>query len=296
MNAKPPGFRDQYRAAPKLVQVLIPVVVILVVIWIASSGSGSSSSTATTSASSTPSAHVSTNPRRPNEATGSYTPSVGPTHPVTVDGLVYKIEAAHTAAAIKDSVGDVLPATNGLFIVLRVRIHSDKADSAAFNDNVRLTAAGQTYDPDGDFNSVVDNDVGSHATVSGNLIFDVPRGTLTHRPQLKLTELGFGDTKGYIALPQLKPPKASPAPSPQTTPTSTPAPSTIPAPAPTPAPSPPSESPGSYSHADDVGFCSTHQCIGSFETEPGYIVQCTDGTYSHSGGISGSCSRHGGNA
>ncbi len=77
---------------------------------------------------------------------------------------------------------------------------------------------------------------------------------------------------------------------------------TAPAPAPssatstaTPAPTQSAEGVGSYSHADDATFCSANQCIGSFETEPGYIVQCTDGTYSHSGGISGSCSRHGGN-
>jgi hypothetical protein len=58
---------------------------------------------------------------------------------------------------------------------------------------------------------------------------------------------------------------------------------------------PPVEGPGSTSHATDSEFCATHDCIGSFTTEPGYIVQCSDGTYSHSGGISGSCSRHGGN-
>jgi hypothetical protein len=30
-------------------------------------------------------------------------------------------------------------------------------------------------------------------------------------------------------------------------------------------------------------------------TEPGYIVECGDGSYGHAGGISGSCSSHGGN-
>jgi len=51
---------------------------------------------------------------------------------------------------------------------------------------------------------------------------------------------------------------------------------------------------GSSSHATDAKFCSEHECIGSFETEGGTIVECADGTYSHAGGISGACSHHGG--
>jgi hypothetical protein len=51
---------------------------------------------------------------------------------------------------------------------------------------------------------------------------------------------------------------------------------------------------GSYSHAGDQAFCGEHTCIGEFEAEPGYVVECSDETYSHSGGISGACSSHGG--
>jgi hypothetical protein len=80
-------------------------------------------------------------------------------------------------------------------------------------------------------------------------------------------------------------------------------------PSPSPPPSgepPPSEPPssssgeedevGSSSHATDAQFCSQHECIGSFETEGGTIVECSDGSYSHAGGISGACSHHGGEA
>jgi hypothetical protein len=49
---------------------------------------------------------------------------------------------------------------------------------------------------------------------------------------------------------------------------------------------------GSNCHAEDARFCSEHQCIGRFTTEPGTVVECADGTYSHSGGISGACSHH----
>lgn len=51
---------------------------------------------------------------------------------------------------------------------------------------------------------------------------------------------------------------------------------------------------GSPSHAGDAKFCSEHECIGSFTTEEGTVVECSDGTYSHAGGISGACSHHGG--
>jgi len=51
---------------------------------------------------------------------------------------------------------------------------------------------------------------------------------------------------------------------------------------------------GSSSHAGDTKFCAEHHCIGSFTTEGGTVVECSDGTYSHAGGISGACSYHGG--
>lgn len=54
------------------------------------------------------------------------------------------------------------------------------------------------------------------------------------------------------------------------------------------------EGPGSTSHATDVQFCTTHTCIPNFANGNGYIVQCVDGEWSHSGGLSGACSYHGG--
>jgi hypothetical protein len=65
----------------------------------------------------------------------------------------------------------------------------------------------------------------------------------------------------------------------------------------TPSASPPSstvEAAGSYSHATDSEFCSTHQCIPNFPNGSGAVVQCVDGQWSHSGGLSGACSDHGG--
>jgi hypothetical protein len=41
-------------------------------------------------------------------------------------------------------------------------------------------------------------------------------------------------------------------------------------------------------------FCDIHDCIPSFYEGHGSIVQCADGEWSHSGGIQGACSYHGG--
>jgi hypothetical protein len=61
---------------------------------------------------------------------------------------------------------------------------------------------------------------------------------------------------------------------------------------PTSPPPPPAEPPPPASSEAD--FCSTHACIDSFYEGTGYIVQCNDGMWSHSGGLSGACSYHGG--
>jgi opacity protein-like surface antigen len=39
-------------------------------------------------------------------------------------------------------------------------------------------------------------------------------------------------------------------------------------------------------------FCKRHRCIPNFYAGHGYIVQCRDGMWSHSGGRPGACSYH----
>jgi len=67
-----------------------------------------------------------------------------------------------------------------------------------------------------------------------------------------------------------------------------------PAPSASPSPNAGEDEVGSYSHATDETFCEEHECIGDFEGEEGYVVECVDGSYSHAGGIQGACSDHGG--
>lgn len=55
---------------------------------------------------------------------------------------------------------------------------------------------------------------------------------------------------------------------------------------------------GGGASADDSGtvdtgaFCSTHECIGDWSTPSGTVVECADGTWSHSRGVQGACSSH----
>jgi hypothetical protein len=51
---------------------------------------------------------------------------------------------------------------------------------------------------------------------------------------------------------------------------------------------------GATSGETNADFCATHECIANFYNGNGYIVQCADGMWSHSGGIQGACSYHGG--
>jgi hypothetical protein len=108
---------------------------------------------------------------------------------------------------------------------------------------------------------------------------------------------------------------ASLAPTPVTTPKQTPkaTPKPKPAPNPTPKPKPaPNPTPkpvtGVYGNPwgydfsrgkvitnPPAAFCNYFPCIPSFWTSTnGYVVQCQDQTFSHSGGRQGVCSHHGG--
>ena len=109
-------------------------------------------------------------------------------------------------------------------------------------------------------------------------------------------------------------PTATPTPTPTatSTPAPTPLPTPVPTPTPRPAPPPPTAQPvnlcgapsnpwgynfcgGGLIDSPDPSFCDYFNCIPSFwQSTNGYVVQCVDGTFSHSGGRSGACSYHSG--
>ena len=103
-------------------------------------------------------------------------------------------------------------------------------------------------------------------------------------------------------------PSPSPIPSPSPSPSLKPTPTATPVAAPKPLPPPPPSTcgapanpwgynfcGGSFIYSTPATFCSYFACIANFPNGSGYVMECSDGTYSRSGGISGSCSHHGGN-
>jgi hypothetical protein len=52
---------------------------------------------------------------------------------------------------------------------------------------------------------------------------------------------------------------------------------------------------GKYIYRPASSICSYFRCMDNFWNGRGYVMQCRDGVLGKSGGISGSCSWHGGN-
>jgi len=107
--------------------------------------------------------------------------------------------------------------------------------------------------------------------------------------------------------PTLKP-TDTPVPTDTPLPTPTSVPTAIPTQAPTQAPTqPPAQTgvngnpwgydftPGNLIYFPNADFCGTYfSCVSTFWTDTnGYVVECGNGEYSHSGGIRGACSRDG---
>lgn len=129
------------------------------------------------------------------------------------------------------------------------------------------------------------------------------------------TQVTLGNTAQATPTPTVTAKVAAPTPSPSPSPTDTPttkptsAPTQLPVLAPSPTPKPTCQavnnnpwcynfSPGSLIYNPPSAFCSYFPCIPTFyepdDPGDGYIVQCTDGLYSQSGGERGACSKHGG--
>jgi hypothetical protein len=109
-----------------------------------------------------------------------------------------------------------------------------------------------------------------------------------------------------LVKPTIAPTKA-PTPTPTAVPTSIPTQPPVPTAPPAPQPTQPpitgvNGNPWGYNfqsgnliYNPPSNFCAYFNCIPSFwKSTNGYVDECNDDTYSHSGGVSGACSRHGG--
>jgi hypothetical protein len=139
---------------------------------------------------------------------------VASTGSVRVDALIWRIKSARTAKTIGDQSYGLGAKANGRFVVVKLKVHSDKNESAQLSDNViKLEIGGNTYDPDNDGTVAVMGSggdqpffldtVGPDSDRNGTVVFDVPTSKLRDKVEVRFGELGFGETHGYIRLPNL---------------------------------------------------------------------------------------------
>jgi hypothetical protein len=148
-----------------------------------------------------------------NVATDDYTPHVSQGTPVVVDELTWRVKGPYSSQSIGDNEFSRAQA-NGVFVVVPVTVKNGKSKSVTLSSGqATLVAAGKQYDTDssGEFALIGDGkktllleDLGPDLSISGPLVFDVPRAALSRKPQVCFGELGFGPSRGCIALTNIK--------------------------------------------------------------------------------------------
>lgn len=146
-------------------------------------------------------------------ATDDCTPHVPADGHVRVDALTWRIESARATKTLGDQQYGLGAKASGRFIVLKLRVHSYRDESATLTDNVvQLEVDGNTYDADNDGTVAAIgageepfflDTIGPDANRVGTVVFDVPTTVLAKKIEVRFGELGFGATKGYIRLPRL---------------------------------------------------------------------------------------------
>ena len=141
------------------------------------------------------------------------------------------------------------------------------------------------------------------ATAITQVVTSVPTHMPTSAPTHPVVATSIPTSKPTtVPTHQATPTTVAPTSAPTQQPTQPP-----PAPKPTPKPSPTPTcqavngnpwcynfNPGNLIYNPPPNFCDYFNCIASFWNGSGFVNECSDGTYSLSGGHSGDCSHHGG--
>jgi hypothetical protein len=152
---------------------------------------------------------------------------------------------------------------------------------------------------------------------SGNIVVAASVGSSPTGTSASSTATATSTTHGAGVVPGATPPltptSAPTSPSSTASPTSgptaapeTPTPGRTPTPPrPTPTPTPSCQrvdnnpwcynfTPGTLIYSPPATFCNYFHCVPGFWNGTGYVDECQDGLYSHSGGVAGDCSANGG--
>lgn len=147
------------------------------------------------------------------KATDDCTPHVTGHGKVQVDTIQYRVSSATAAKSIGDQTYGLGEKADGRFVSVNVSARNGKDESVTLTDVFKLDINGKTYEPDNDgtvaaMGSGGDEpfflkDIGPDVTARGLVVFDVPPSAIGKKMELRLGELGFGSTHGYVALPSL---------------------------------------------------------------------------------------------
>jgi len=229
-NEGKPSFLDRVREAPTWVKIVVPIVILFVVIGALSSPEEENGDESEPVAANTETEDV--QPAAPaqteapaeeapadteaacgTEASSDCTPHVGPDGNVRVDALIWQVTDARTATTLGDSTIGLDEQADGVFVVVDLKVRSDKDESVTLTDTAfQLEVGGNTYDTDSDGtfaaigtgdDPLFFEDIGPDATIQGPVVFDVPANAVKNQPEMRFNELGFGSSHAYISLPPL---------------------------------------------------------------------------------------------
>jgi hypothetical protein len=192
---------------PKWAKWMLGAFGLLVVISIAAGGTNKTTSSSPNTEKSSGRASVTCG----SKATDDCTPHVGSDDSTRVDALIWRLSSVRQVATIGEQQYGGGAKANGVFLVLKLRVHSDKNESATLTDStIKLETHGNTYDADSDGTIAAMgageqpfflDTIGPDSDRRGTVVFDVPRSVLGQKTEVRFNELGFGSTHAYIVLP-----------------------------------------------------------------------------------------------
>lgn len=196
------------------------VFALLVVIGIATGGGESSSgggdSEQASSQSSDEEASASKEPAKKkktscgSKATDDCTPHLTGTKKLRVDTIDYRVSGASTSQQIGDDTYGLGEKADGTFVTVELSATNGKSESVTLTDVFKLEVDGKTYEPDNEGTVAAMGaggepfflkQIGPDVTAKGSVVFDVPASAVGKKLELRVGELGFGSTHGYIRLP-----------------------------------------------------------------------------------------------
>jgi hypothetical protein len=155
-------------------------------------------------------------PEKPNNASDDYTPHVKSKESVTVDGIVYSVRSVKERKSIGDPQFGLDEQASGTYLVVDIAAHSTKGETATLSDGTfKVTYDGgpeYSADTDGTVALTLDGgdagadpffltDIQPDGDEGGKVVFDVPDKAVDQKLELRINELGFGTTHGFIRLP-----------------------------------------------------------------------------------------------